>query len=249
MRLPCDRTTTHSRQETPLRHWLRHNLPAEKPPRVKALTWDLLQRYVIRASIRDLAAESGLSREAIESRFAIAAGRMGYQRPESVAWLLPDGRLAAHAVDRNPDTGCWVWRGYLDPDDVGPYCLLPHGYLARHPSTATPAKVNVRTFLWSQLGWAVPAGHVVAGCGEPTCVNPDHAVLRKWHDAPSERFQADLIARKEEETASQAARRVGLSVATVQKVRGPGGKRGNRSELRPWLRDHLPQVRPSDVQE
>lgn len=238
--------------ETPLRHWLRANLPDEPPVRTSPLTWQLVQRYTHGALARDLAPEAGIPLHAIENRVRYFAVKLGYQPGISEARILPNGDLADHAVRRDDATGCLLWTGSMHPSEYGPSASVP---MIESPNSNAvrrrQAKVQVRRWLWEREHGPLPRGRYVhASCGNPACVGLEHAVVRTKAGTMSLAATDSLWARKAEETLAEAAERVGVRPGTVIRVRGTGGKRGPKTaELRSWLSEHLPTQQPTGVHE
>ena len=65
-------------------------------------------------------------------------------------------------VSPEPNTGCWLWAGYVNPDGYGHFNL--GGKIERsHRVAYLEAKGNI------------PSGYLVLHrCDQPSCVNPDH---------------------------------------------------------------------------
>jgi hypothetical protein len=230
--------------ETPLRHWLRANLPDERPVRTSPSTWQLVQHYSHGALARDLAPEAGIALHAVEGRVRYFAVKLGYQPGISEARLLPNGDLADHAARRDDATGCLLWTGSMHPSEYGPSASAPSGTVHR-PQT----KVQVRRWLWEREHGPLPRGRYVhADCGNPACIALEHAVVRTKAGTLTLAEIDSLRARKAEETLAEAAERLGVRPWSVVHVRGPGGKRGPKmARLRSWLREHLPAQRPAGV--
>ena len=239
------------KQDTPLRHWLRDNLPAEAQPGIRPLTWTVLRQYADGVSTRQLADEHGLHPETIISRLNRAARALGYTHPDSQAWLLPDGRVAPHAARRDPPTGCLLWNGYLGPHENGPTAGRPQSHRADTPSEIGQPRFQVRRVLWEQRHGPVPSDlFIAAACGNRACVEPDHGEVRPRYSQLSEEQRASLVARKDDETRAEAAARLGVTPETVSQVRGPGGKRPPlTSDLRQQLADLLSGDRPTGALE
>ena len=239
------------KQDSPLRHWLRVNLPAEPQPGIRPLTWTMLRQYADGGSTRQLADEHGLRPEAVSSRINRAARTLGYTHPDSQAWLLRDGRVAPHAARRDSQTGCLLWNGYLGPYENGPTAGRPQSHRADTSSEVGQPRFQVRRVLWEQRHGPVPSDlFIAAACGNRACVNPDHGEVRPRYGQLSDEQRESLVARKEEETRREAAARLGVTPETVSQVRGPGGKRPPlTSTLRTWLIEHMPQERPEGVLE
>ncbi len=244
--MPYRRIPGHDRT-TPLKYWLRKNLPSERPEWVKAHTWGMLHAYIVETSLREMEDQYGVSTEAISIRFRAVARRLGYIPPKVQRWLLPDGHVAPHMIDVDPQTGCWLWRGTFSDDQLGPFGLLPKD-LRPPDSTAAYPRQPVRRFLYEQQHAPLPRNQVVvAACGYQACVNPEHGSVRKWIEGRSATYREEPLHRKHEETAREAAARLGVSVQTIRSVRGIGGKTTDTSKLRPWLKEHLPAHQPASV--
>ena len=77
-------------------------------------------------------------------------------------------RKATRWQDRiipQPDTGCWLWQGRVEPGG--------HGQFTRGGKVLRAHRVA-----WEETHGPVPDGVLVAHtCGEPSCCNPDHLFL------------------------------------------------------------------------
>jgi hypothetical protein len=98
------------------------------------------------------------------------------QRPVARTYVVKPGRTVvindsvarrfADKVSPEPNSGCWLWTGYVDVDGYGSLQLrqpgLRRGYpLAAHRVSMLLLGIDVR-------------GHVLHSCDNPPCVNPDH---------------------------------------------------------------------------
>ena len=244
--MPYRRIPGHDRN-SPLKHWLRENLPPERPEGVKPQTWAMLGTYLSGTSLNDLSAHHNVSAEAISIRFRLVARKLGYEPPDVQRWLLPDGTVAPHMIDVDPETDCWLWRGHFKETQPGPFAILPKELRPPGSAAAYPRQ-PVRRFLYEQGREPLPRNQVVvAVCGHRACVNPAHASVRRWIEGRIETYREELLQRKQEETAPEAAARLGVSVSTIRDMRGAGGKKVELSKFRPWLKEHLPVHQPASV--
>ena len=241
--------------DSPLRHWLRANLPDEPPFPAGRLTWEIVRRYAAGALPRDLAADADLTPAAIEGRIRYLARKLGYQPGSAdTAWLRSDGTLADHAVRRDEATGCLMWTGHLAPSENGPRATLPERLRSAADGGREPAGVRVRRFLWEQAHGPLPRGlHVRAICGNRACVALDHAEVSAKAATVTLAMRRSLAERKHEETVDEAVDRLGIDARTAQTYRGAGGKRSPQpprpSGLREWMTDYLPAQQPAGVAE
>lgn len=175
--MPYRRIQSHSRT-SPLKHWLRENLPLERPDDVKPQTWAMLDAYLSGTSLEELAVQCGVSAQAVSAQFRKLARTLGYQPPVVQRWLLPDGTVAPHMIDVDTDTGCWMWRGAFRDDQLGPFGVLPES-LRPSGTTAVQPRQPVRRVLWERQHDQLPRNQVlIASCGRQACVNPEHGVIR-----------------------------------------------------------------------
>ncbi len=71
-------------------------------------------------------------------------------------------------VERDPNSGCWLWSAAADPNGYGRVKLGPR----------TAAVMLVHRFSWVLANGPVPDGlHVLHRCDTPPCVNPYHLFL------------------------------------------------------------------------
>ena len=240
--------------DSPLRHWLRANLPDEPPFPAGRLSWEIVRRYAAGELPRDLAKDADLTPIAIEGRVRHLATKLGYQPGTDTAWLRSNGTLADHAVRYDAATGCLVWAGHLAPSENGPRATLPAPFRSTADGEPQTAGVRVRRWLWERAHGSLPRGlHVRAICGNRACVALAHAEVSAKAASVTLTLRRSLIDRKHEETVEEAAERLGIDTRTVERYRGAGGKRGphkpRRSALRRWLTDHLPAQQPAAVDE
>lgn len=236
--------------DTPLKRWLADHLPGQQPEWMRDETWALLRRLAAGEDMRHIGLDEGLGTSAINSRLRQAASRLGYPGATTRTWLAETGELADHVVERDPATGCWLWTGKLRPREIGPTAQLPVHARPAHPTTRHPPQRPVRQVLFERDQGPVATGMIVAStCGDRRCVNPSHAAVRVAHAGIGEAARQSVRDGVGTETAAEAARRVGVSVAyAIQLRRGTTDRTpGRRSALQRWLRDHLPAERPANV--
>lgn len=66
-----------------------------------------------------------------------------------------------------PNTGCWLWLGYVNEDGYG-----------KHHNPETGKQEPAHRFSWKRTNGPIPDGlYVLHRCDVPCCVNPSHLFL------------------------------------------------------------------------
>ena len=126
---------------TPLRTWWEQQPPDTLPDDLDETTRELVRGFAGGTIVADLAATTGLMPAAILGRLTRVAVRLGYQHRGRTSWLLPDGRIADHAVQRDPVSGCVIGRGQVRRSEIDPRAHLPR---ATSDGTHPPRSAVVR---------------------------------------------------------------------------------------------------------
>ena len=76
--------------------------------------------------------------------------------------LIPAKEKFWRNVSPEPNTGCWLWAGEVQPEGYGRFTMR-HGHVSAH------------RFAWELFHGPIPEGfHIDHLCRVPSCVNPDH---------------------------------------------------------------------------
>lgn len=82
-------------------------------------------------------------------------------------------QLPFHLMQPEPNTGCWLWTGYVQPPGgYGKVRIEGHSRLAHRVA-------------WAKANGPIPVGYELHHkCGVPSCVNPDHLQLTRRLEHP-----------------------------------------------------------------
>lgn len=94
------------------------------------------------------------------------ASRLGLKRQyvDMAGWSLDDIRAHCTADDEEPESGCWLWRGYVNTNG--------HPYLYQ-AGRLVAARLKVFQ-LWRPHVAIKPGNCLAMTCDERTCLNPKH---------------------------------------------------------------------------
>lgn len=151
-------------------------VPAEepRPPRKGRDTFlankeELEKELTKTSSVKDLSAKAGVSYSVLTHWLEYHGLAGPTQEDRAVAKFYKSVELA-------PDTGCWLWKGKAT---------------VRYQGKA----MNPRRFAVSVVGGVVDLGRkrLVASCGNPDCVNPEHLVLKVEEEVVAEEPTGQVV--------------------------------------------------------
>lgn len=76
-------------------------------------------------------------------------------------------------VRKSDGEGCWTWTGARTRSRVEASSVLPYGQFWCEGKTQSAHRISYKMF----RGKIPPGMHVMHGCDNPLCVNPDHLEL------------------------------------------------------------------------
>jgi len=131
--------------------------------------------------------------------------------------MIPDkpeamDRFLRHVILHT--NGCWVWKGSKDKDGYG-----------RHRPIPNRSYIRAHRFSWMLYRGDIPEYiHVLHGCDNPPCVNPDHLFLG------TNRINIDDMVSKHRQRVGKAIEYAKLNDQQVREIRSyPSGFLSNAS--------------------